>query len=66
MRPERLIGRGWPTLRGSLRRDLALEAAPGEPAGRSLSHRVFTTGARVGRAQGALLRGGVAAHQAEP
>ena len=37
----------WPRLaeaRGSLRHDLALTEASGEPAGRGLSHRVFHTG----------------------
>ena len=63
---QRGPSRGLAEAGRSLGCNLALEAASGEPAGRSLSHRVFTIGARVGRAQGALLRGGVAAHQAEP
>ena len=45
----------WPRLAetwGSLRRDLALRAASGEPAGRSLCHLVLDTGAPAGRVQG--------------
>ena len=37
-RPKQLVGRGWPRVAealGSLRHDLALQAASGEPAGRS-------------------------------
>ena len=46
-RPKQLVGRGWPRVAealGSLRHDLALQAASGEPAGRSLCHLVLDTG----------------------